>query len=68
MLKRFPSQLCTDHWRAIIKQEPGRETTLTGSPSEIYQLVWPAATACNPRLWTFLEGLPAAIGMTLSWA
>src|SRR5262249_4788273 len=33
---RFPNQLCTDKGRAIIQQEPGWETTLTGVPKEIY--------------------------------
>src|SRR5262249_19902 len=35
---RFPNQLCTDKGRAIIQQEAGWESTLTGVPKEIYQL------------------------------
>src|SRR6476646_10986259 len=35
---RFPNLLCTDKGRAIIQQEPGWETTLTGVPKEIYDL------------------------------
>jgi hypothetical protein len=35
---RFPNRLCTDHWRAIIQQEPGWEQTLTGIQKEIYLL------------------------------
>src|SRR5213082_1699932 len=35
---RFPNSLCTDKGRAVQRQDPGWEKTLTGIAQEIYQL------------------------------
>ncbi len=69
---RFPNQLCTDRGRAINQQERGWETTLTGIPSEIYNL-WhrhfrERGYRLRVQIIDFPGGMPGDIGMTLSWA
>ena len=72
MLKRFPNQLFTDNWRAIIKREPGWETTLIqGDLSVVGQALSPCGYRLKVRIVDFSRrpgGLPGDIGMTLSWA
>lgn len=68
---RFPKQLCTDNGRAVNQQETGWETTLTGSPMEIYQL-WkkyfrPRGYKLKAQFADFSGGLPGDIAMILSW-
>jgi hypothetical protein len=68
---RFPNSLCTDHGRAIIQQEPGWETTLTGLPNELYKF-WdrhlrPLGYKLKVQIVDFPEGMPGDVGMTLKW-
>jgi hypothetical protein len=68
---RFPNQLCTDKGRAIIQQEPGWESTLTGAPKEIHRL-WekyfrPRGYRLKVQVVDYPDGLPGDISMTLSW-
>jgi hypothetical protein len=68
---RFPNQLCSDKGRAIIQQEPGWESTLTGAPKEIY-LLWqkyfrPRGYKLKVQVVDYPDGLPGDISMTLSW-
>jgi hypothetical protein len=69
---RFPNQLCTDKGRAIIQQEVGWESTLTGVPKEIYQL-WakyfrPRGYKLRVEIIDYPGGLPGDVGMTLMWS
>jgi hypothetical protein len=69
---RFPNQLCTDKGRAIIQQEAGWESTLTGVPKEIYQL-WakyfrPRGYKLRVEIIDYPGGLPGDVGMTLMWS
>ena len=69
---RFPNHLCTDKGRAINKQEPGWEKTLTGVPKEIYDL-WnkyfrPRGYKLRVQIVDFPGGMPGDVGMTLSWS
>ena len=68
---RFPNSLCTDKGRAINKQEPGWENTLTGIPREIFQL-WadylkPRGYRISYQIIDFPEGLPGDIAITIAW-
>lgn len=68
---RFPNQLCSDKGRAIIQQEPGWESTLTGAPKEIYQL-WQKyfrsrGYKLKVQVVDYPDGLPGDISMVLSW-
>ncbi len=68
---RFPNILCTDRGRAINQMEPGWEKTLTGIPSEIFQLwhdyLQPRGYKIAYQIIDFPGGLPGDIGITLSW-
>ena len=69
---RFPSDLCTDHGRAINQQERGWESTLTGLPKELYE-TWAKyfrerGYKLRVEIVSFPNDRPGDIGMTLSWA
>jgi hypothetical protein len=68
---RFPSELCTDHGRAINQQEAGWEETLSGQPKELFQF-WethlkPLGYRARFQIVTFPNGMPGDVGVTLSW-
>ena len=66
---RFPNS--TDRERAIIQQEPGWETTLTGLPMELHRF-WekylkPRGYRLRCQIIDFPGGMPGDIGITLAW-
>lgn len=68
---RFPNSLCTDRGRAINRQEPGWEKTLTGIAQDIFQL-WldylkPRGYRIGYQVIDFPEGIPGDIGIVISW-
>jgi hypothetical protein len=68
---RFPNYLCTDRGRAINQQEPGWEKTLTGIPSEIFQL-WsdylkPRGYRIKYQIVDFPGGVPGDISIVIAW-
>lgn len=68
---RFPSELCTDHGRAINQTEPGWESTLSGAPKQVYEL-WhmyfrPRGYKLRVQIVDWPGGMPGDIAMTLSW-
>jgi hypothetical protein len=68
---RFPSELCTDHGRAINQTEPGWESTLSGVPKQVYEL-WhmyfrPRGYKLRVQIVDWPGGMPGDIAMTLSW-
>jgi hypothetical protein len=68
---RFPNYLCTDRGRAINQQEPGWEKTLTGIPSEIFQL-WsdylkPRGYRIKYQIVDFPGGMPGDISIVIAW-
>ena len=71
MLLRFPSDLCTDHGRAINAPQPDWPKTLCGEPAEIY-LQWehelrPRGFHLTARVLDFPAGKPGDIGLFLDW-
>jgi hypothetical protein len=68
---RFPSELCTDHGRAINQTEPGWESTLSGVPKQVYEL-WHMyfrlrGYKLRVQIVDWPGGMPGDIAMTLSW-
>jgi CBS domain-containing protein len=71
MLLRFPSQLCSDHGRAINVAEADWPATLRGEAAEIY-LRWehdlkPHGFHLAARLLDFPDGMPGDISLFLTW-
>jgi hypothetical protein len=71
LIGRFPSDLCTDHGRAINMSEPGWPDTLTGKPRQAYE-VWkeklqPLGYHLKALIVEWPEGMPGDVGMFLSW-
>lgn len=71
-ITRFPSDLCTDHGRAINQQERGWESTLTGLPKELYD-TWAKhfrarGYKLRVQIVNFPGDRPGDVGMTLSWS
>jgi CBS domain-containing protein len=71
MLLRFPSELCSDHGRAINLPEEGWPETLRGEAAEIY-LRWqrdlhPRGFRLAARVLDFPGGFPGDIGLFLIW-
>ncbi|MCG6204847.1 CBS domain-containing protein [Rhodopseudomonas sp. HC1] len=72
LLLRFPSELCTDHGRAINAPDPEWPSTLRGMAADIY-LRWkaelrPRGFSLTARVVDFPDGIPGDIGLFLSWA
>jgi hypothetical protein len=70
-LIRFPSDLCSDHGRAINQGERGWESTLQGLPKELYE-AWakyfqPRGYKLRAEIVDFTGDRPGDVGMTLSW-
>ena len=71
LLLRFPSELCTDHGRAINAPDPAWPATLRGLAAEIF-LRWkkelqPQGFGLAARVVEFPDGLPGDIGLFLEW-
>jgi hypothetical protein len=71
MVGRFPSELCTDHGRAINQGEDGWPDTLQGRARKAYEL-WreklrPLGYKMEVLIVDWPEGLPGDIGMYLTW-
>jgi hypothetical protein len=68
---RFPDTLCTDRGRAINRQEPGWEKTLTGIPREIFQLWFnylkPRGYRIKYQIVEFSGGFPGDISIVIAW-
>ena len=68
---RFPNSLCTDKGRAVQRQDPGWEKTLTGIAQEIYQLWFdhlrPRGYRIRYQTSDFPGGLPGDIGIAILW-
>ncbi len=72
MLLRFPSQLCSDHGRAINISEPDWPSTLRGEAAEIF-LRWehdlkPQGFHLTAEILNFPGGMPGDVGLFLAWA
>ena len=68
---RFPPTLCIDNGRAINRQEPGWEKTLTGLAQEIFQL-WsehlkPRGYRIRYQIVDFPGGEPGDISIMIAW-
>ena len=71
MLLRFPSQLCSDHGRAVNAMEPNWPATLRGEAAELY-LRWehelrPNGFRLAARILDYPGGMPGDIGLFLVW-
>ncbi|MBI5261148.1 MAG: CBS domain-containing protein [Bradyrhizobium sp.] len=71
LLLRFPSELCTDHGRAINAPDPSWPTTLRGLAAEVF-MRWkkelqPQGFSLVARVVEFPDGLPGDIGLFLEW-
>ncbi|HUC10862.1 MAG TPA: CBS domain-containing protein [Stellaceae bacterium] len=71
MLLRFPSQLCSDHGRAINTDEPNWPATLRGEAAELY-LRWehdlkPNGFHLAARILDYPGGMPGDVGLFLVW-
>jgi len=71
LMGRFPSELCSDHGRAINMAEEGWPETLTGLPRQAY-LVWkeklqPLGYKLSALIIDWPEGVPGDVGLYLSW-
>jgi hypothetical protein len=68
----FPNALCSDRGRAINRQEPGWEKTLTGIPLEIFQL-WsdylkPRGYRIKYQIIDVPGGPPGDISIVIAWS
>lgn len=71
LLLRFPSDLCSDHGRAINAPDPAWPATLQGLAAEVF-LRWkkelqPQGFGLAARVVEFPDGLPGDIGLFLEW-
>jgi hypothetical protein len=71
LIGRFPSELCSDHGRAINMAEPGWPDTLQGLPRQAYR-VWkeklqPLGYKLSAQIIDWPEGVPGDVGLYLSW-
>lgn len=71
LLLRFPSELCTDHGRAINAPDPAWPATLRGLAAEVF-LRWkkelqPQGFGLAARVVEFPDGVPGDIGLFLEW-
>jgi hypothetical protein len=71
LIGRFPSELCTDHGRAINMAEPGWPDTLQGLPRQAY-LTWkeklqPLGYKLSALIVDWPQGVPGDVGLYLSW-
>jgi|SRR4051795_7423320 len=71
LIGRFPSELCSDHGRAINQAEEDWPETLTGLPRQAYQ-VWkeklqPLGYKLKALIIDWPDGRPGDVGMFISW-
>jgi len=71
LMLRFPSELCTDHGRAINVPDPNWPATLRGLPAQVF-MRWkselrPHGFHLSARVIDFPSGLPGDIGLYLHW-
>ena len=71
MLRRFPSQLCSDRGRAVSEAEENWPATLRGEPAELY-LRWerdlkPNGFRLAARVLDYPDGKPGDVGLFLVW-
>ena len=71
LLLRFPSELCTDHGRAVNAPDPAWPDTLRGLAAQIYAR-WnselrPKGLRVTARVLGFPGGVPGDIGLFLRW-
>jgi len=71
LVARFPSEMCTDHGRAINNAEDGWPDTLVGTPRSVYE-IWrdklkPLGYHLNAMVIDWPEGLPGHVGMYIAW-
>ncbi|MCI4680674.1 hypothetical protein K9U39_02555 [Rhodoblastus acidophilus] len=71
LIGRFPSELCSDHGRAINMAEPDWPETLQGLPRQAY-LTWkeklqPLGYQLKALIVDWPEGVPGDVGLYLSW-
>jgi CBS domain-containing protein len=71
LILRFPSELCTDHGRAINAPDPDWAVTLRGIAAQVF-LRWkrelrPRGFHLRARVIDFPEGIPGDMGLYLSW-
>ncbi|WP_298428479.1 hypothetical protein [Rhodoblastus sp.] len=71
LLGRFPSELCTDHGRAINMAEEGWPETLIGRPQQAYR-IWkeklqPLGYQLKAQIIDWPNGVPGDVGLFLSW-
>ncbi len=71
MIGRFPSELCTDHGRAINQAEDGWPDTLQGRPRKVYEFWKEKLSPLGYKLKVLIidwpNGLPGDVGMYLTW-
>src|SRR5271166_6579662 len=71
LIGRFPSELCTDHGRAINNTEEGWPDTLIGVPRQVYE-IWkeklqPLGYHLKAMIIEWPGGFPGDVGMYLTW-
>lgn len=71
LIGRFPSEICTDHGRAINNTEEGWPETLIGLPLQVHQ-IWkeklqPLGYGLKAMIIEWPEGFPGDVGMFLTW-
>jgi CBS domain-containing protein len=71
LILRFPSELCTDHGRAINVPDPDWPATLRGLAAQVF-MRWkkelrPHGFHMTARIIDFPSGLPGDIGLFLHW-
>ena len=72
LVARFPSELCTDHGRAINNTEEGWPDTLVGAPRSVYE-IWqeklkPLGYHLRAMIVDWPEGFPGNVGMYIAWS
>jgi len=68
---RFPSELCTDHGRALNNIEPEWPDTLVGAPRQFYE-IWketlePAGYRLKAMILEWPNGFPGDVGLFVAW-
>ncbi len=71
LIGRFPSEMCTDHGRAINNTEEGWPDTLIGLPRQVYE-IWkekgqPLGYGLKAMVIEWPGGFPGDVGMYLTW-
>ena len=71
LIGRFPSEMCTDHGRAINNTEEDWPDTLVGVPRQVYE-IWkeklqPLGYHLKAMIIEWPGGFPGDVGMYLTW-